>query len=193
MEKRRMREQMLTLLKSEAGPDPIAVTDAICALEEYRQAEIVFAYVPLRTEVDVSALIDRALDDGKTVAVPDSEPGVFRLVERGWRENLTKLPNGTRTSAHSSLLNIRGCGANICQVGPTNGLAKGIILVPGLAFTEFGTRLGRGAGYYDQLLELMANSAFAEIIPIGICRHAQLVGDLPQQPHDRKVRMVLTF
>ncbi len=193
MEKQELRKHILDLLKGTAGPNPDLVAERICSLKQYKASDIVFAYVPLKSEVDVSILIDRALEDSKTVALPDLEPGVFRLAEKDWRERLRPLPNGTRAPQSTSVLNIKECGANICQVGPTNGLEKGIILVPGLAFTEFGTRLGRGAGYYDQLLELMANSAFADIIPIGICRRAQLVGDLPQQPHDRKVRMVLTF
>ena len=184
---------MLSLIKQTNGPDPVLVADRICLLDEYKQSDYVFAFIPLKGEIDLSVLIDRAIADKKTVAVPDFEPGVFRLVKEGWRDDLETLPNKTQIPAHSTVLNINGSGANIHGVGPTNGLEKGIILVPGLAFTEFGTRLGRGAGYYDQLFELMANSAFADMIPIGICREAQLVGDLPQQPHDKKVRMVLTF
>ncbi|MBR4427503.1 MAG: 5-formyltetrahydrofolate cyclo-ligase [Spirochaetales bacterium] len=193
MDKKSLRKNMLSLIKHTHGPDPVCVADRICSLEEYKQADYVFAFIPLKGEIDLSILIDRAIAEKKTVAVPDLEPGLFRIAEKGWRDDLETLPNKTKTLAHSSVLNINGSGANIHAVGPTNGLAKGIILVPGLAFTEFGTRLGRGAGYYDQLLELMASSAFADIIPIGICREAQLVGDLPQQPHDKKVRMVLTF
>ena len=39
----------------------------------------------------------------------------------------------------------------------------------------------------------MGNALLADFISIGICRKTQLVEELPQQPHDKKVRMVIAF
>jgi 5-formyltetrahydrofolate cyclo-ligase len=186
MDKQEMRRTILKTLALTPGPDPSEVAAAICALEEYRKAETILAYVPLKSEVDVSLLIDRALEDGKTVAFPDMEPGVFNVADRNWRLHLKTLENRTQTTEGCPVLNIKSCNGIVSST-------KGFILVPGLAFTEFGTRLGRGAGYYDQLLALMAQSGFADFTSIGICRKSQLVEELPQQPHDIKVDMVLAF
>ena len=114
---------------------------------------------------------------------------IFRIVGDGWRDDLVRLENSTFTTGSYGVLNIIDINSRIGTVEKT----KGIILVPGLAFTEFGTRLGRGAGYYDQLLNLTDKSEVADFISIGICREVQLLEDLPQQPHDRSVRMVITF
>ena len=184
-----LRKKMLDLMRSEPGPDPALVADTICALDEYRNASHVLAYIPLRGEIDVSLLLDRAIRDGKTVAVPDTDIGDFRIVGDGWRDDLVRLENSTFTTGSYGVLNIIDINSRIGTVEKT----KGIILVPGLAFTEFGTRLGRGAGYYDQLLALMAQSGFADFTSMGICRKSQLVEELPQQPHDIKVSMVLAF
>ncbi len=189
MDKQSIRKQIRQTLKGAPMPDPEVVAQRISSLPEYIEAEYVFGYIALPSEVDVSVLMDMALRDGKTVAVPDYESGTFRIVDKNWRDHLTTLPNKTQTIKDSSILNIQETSANIT---PSNHI-KGIILVPGLAFTEFGTRLGRGAGYYDQLLGLMEKSMFADLVSIGICRQAQLVKELPQQPHDRKVRMVIAF
>ena len=186
MDKQEMRRTILKELALTPGPDPSDVASAICALEEYRKTETVLAYVPLKSEVDVSLFIDRALEDGKTVAFPDMEPGVFNVAERNWRLHLKTLGNRTQTTEGCPVLNIKSRNGIVSST-------KGIILVPGLAFTEFGTRLGRGAGYYDQLLHLMGNSGSLDFISIGICRKSQLLDDIPQQPHDAKVRMVITF
>ncbi|MBQ2528225.1 MAG: hypothetical protein II544_05680, partial [Spirochaetales bacterium] len=113
----------------------------------------------------------------------------FRIVGDGWRDDLVRLSNSTFTTGSYGVLNIIDINSRIGTVEKT----KGIILVPGLAFTEFGTRLGRGAGYYDQLLHLMVNSGSLDFISIGICRKSQLLDDIQQQPHDAKVRMVITF
>ena len=184
-----LRKKMLDLMRSEPGPDPALVADMICALDEYKNASHVLAYIPLRGEIDVSLLLDRAIRDGKTVAVPDTDIGDFRIVGDGWRDDLVRLSNSTFTTGSYGVLNIIDINSRIGTVEKT----KGIILVPGLAFTEFGTRLGRGAGYYDQLLHLMGNSGSLDFISIGICRKSQLLDDIPQQPHDAKVRMVITF
>ena len=186
MDKKDIRKQILMTLRNSPGPDPALVAEKLCSLEEYRQAETVLAYVPLKSEVDISLFIDRALEDGKTVAFPDSEIGIFRIADQKWRTRLTTLENRTQTTEGCPVLNINSCNGIVSST-------KGIILVPGLAFTEFGTRLGRGAGYYDQLLTLMAQSGFADFTSIGICRKSQLVEELPQQPHDIKVDMVLAF
>ena len=188
-DKTALRTRMLALMKSIPGPDPQVVAQRICALEEYKSAQYVLGYVPLKGEIDISVLLDRAIADGKIVAVPDVDVGVFRIARKGWKDSLMLLPNHTFTADSSDVLNIIDFNSRIGTVEKT----KGIILVPGLAFTEFGTRLGRGAGYYDQLFDLTENSGSLDFISIGICRQSQLLDSIPQQPHDRTVRMVITF
>ena len=189
MTKQELRSQMIKSLKASAGPDAAVVAERICALPEYREAEFVMGYAPLKTEVDVSLVMDKAAADGKTIAFPGAEPGEIRLACPQWRDNLITLPNKTKTVDTSDVLNINQ-NRDRMHLSEKH---KGLILVPGLAFTEFGTRLGRGAGYYDQLLVLMGNALLADFISIGICRKTQLVEELPQQPHDKKVRMVIAF
>lgn len=57
------------------------------------------------------------------------------------------------------------------------------IVVPGVAFTSAGERLGRGRGYYDKYLSLPEFRA----LKTGICYAHQIVDALPSEPHD--VRM----
>jgi 5-formyltetrahydrofolate cyclo-ligase len=63
-----------------------------------------------------------------------------------------------------------------------------LILVPGLAFTRTGLRLGRGGGFYDKLLAaLPASSA-----KLGVCFELQILPSLPIEPHDIPLDAVLT-
>ena len=187
-DKQALRKKLLAEITQSPGPDPGLIAERVCSLEEYKDSEVVLAFIPLKSEPDITMFIDRAVADGKDVIVPDMEIGIFRQVGDGWRDHLVMLPNCTQTT-DSPLLKINDLKSRMSGVGKT----KGIILVPGLAFTEFGTRLGRGAGYYDKLLDLISNSGSLDFIPIGICRQSQLLEDIPQQPHDRKVRMVIAF
>lgn len=62
-----------------------------------------------------------------------------------------------------------------------------VFIVPGVGFTKFGDRLGRGGGYYDALLK--ENS---EALKIGICHDFQLVDQLPIEEHDIAMDYVFT-
>ena len=63
-----------------------------------------------------------------------------------------------------------------------------IIVIPGLAFTSYGERLGRGGGYYDRYLALLPAATFK----IGVCFGVQIVETLPMEPHDQRVDAVAT-
>ena len=62
------------------------------------------------------------------------------------------------------------------------------MVVPGLAFTLDGRRLGYGGGYYDRFLAALPASATT----VGLCFREQLVDDLPLDPHDLAVALVIT-
>lgn len=63
-----------------------------------------------------------------------------------------------------------------------------LAIIPGVAFTLEGYRLGRGKGFYDCYL---SRSGFrAETI--GVCFDHQLLDTLPVEPHDRRVKKVVT-
>lgn len=66
--------------------------------------------------------------------------------------------------------------------------ALDIILIPGLAFTRDGLRLGRGGGYYDRLL---ANPA-CRAQRIAIAFDLQIVDSIPTEPHDQRVHQIIT-
>lgn len=61
------------------------------------------------------------------------------------------------------------------------------ILVPGLAFSAHGERLGRGAGFYDRFL---AQNPHA--LRIGIGFSEQILPQIPHEPFDQVLDIVLT-
>ena len=63
-----------------------------------------------------------------------------------------------------------------------------MIIVPGVAFTERGIRLGRGAGFYDRFLAAVP----ANVPKIGLAFDAQLVPDLPEGPFDVRMDFVIS-
>ena len=62
-----------------------------------------------------------------------------------------------------------------------------IFLVPGIGFDKQGTRLGKGSGFYDQLLADHLNSTF-----IGITDRNHIVEEIPFENHDIQMHSLLT-
>lgn len=63
-----------------------------------------------------------------------------------------------------------------------------VVIVPGLAFTADGRRLGQGGGWYDRLLLRVRD----DCVTVGVCFASLLVGDLPTEPHDVQLDRVVT-
>lgn len=61
------------------------------------------------------------------------------------------------------------------------------VVVPGLAFSVDGARMGRGKGYYDKYLSQSDFSA----LKIGVCYREQLVPHIPTEPHDVSMDVVI--
>lgn len=63
-----------------------------------------------------------------------------------------------------------------------------LVLVPGVAFTERGDRLGRGGGWYDRLIPQLR----PDCATVGVAFDIQVLPELPVEPHDARVSVVVT-
>jgi len=63
-----------------------------------------------------------------------------------------------------------------------------LILVPGLAFDRLGNRLGWGKAYYDRLLAALPSRT----LRVGAAYAFQLLDNLPSEPHDQRMDLLLT-
>jgi 5-formyltetrahydrofolate cyclo-ligase len=63
-----------------------------------------------------------------------------------------------------------------------------MVVVPGLAFTVDGHRLGQGGGWYDRFLPRRR----ADCTTIGVCFAPQLVDNLPTDEHDVTLDAIVT-
>ena len=74
------------------------------------------------------------------------------------------------------------------QPGDVDPSSLDIVVVPGLAFTADGRRLGQGGGHYDRFLPRLRPGC----VTIGAAFAEQLVDDLPTETHDVRLTLVVT-
>ncbi|MGI6264609.1 MAG: 5-formyltetrahydrofolate cyclo-ligase [Acutalibacteraceae bacterium] len=145
------------------------------SLWQYKRENLLLTYVSTPIEVDTRAIIRRALDDGKTVAVPRCVPGT-RLMEFYRIDSLEELSPGT-------------FGVDEPTPDPARlvtNFEKGLCLVPALCYDWKGFRLGYGGGYYDRFL-----AAFGGAM-VGVCYSGCIRRSLPHGRYDRPVDLLVT-
>jgi 5-formyltetrahydrofolate cyclo-ligase len=74
------------------------------------------------------------------------------------------------------------------SLGPAAITAARLVVVPALAADRHGNRLGRGGGSYDRALARIG----AGTVTVALLHHGELLDELPAEPHDRPVRLVIT-
>ncbi len=140
---------------------------AIVLDDAWKAARLIAAFLPLPGEPQIAPLWEMA-----AVCIP-------RV--RGESCDLVLLPRGVSTDW-------RLAGAEFDALPAVDPARVDLILVPGLAFTTDGLRLGRGGGYYDRLLASLPPRTRR----IGVCFATQIVATLPTEPHDQRVARVVT-
>ncbi|MBB3083253.1 5-formyltetrahydrofolate cyclo-ligase [Geodermatophilus sabuli] len=74
------------------------------------------------------------------------------------------------------------------RLGPTAIGTAEVVVVPAVAVSRSGVRLGRGGGYYDRALRHARPGALV----VALVFDDELVDDLPAEPHDHRVTAVVT-
>lgn len=136
------------------------------------RAASLFVYVSTPREVDTHRLIDHLLAAGRTVLVP--------LIRD--REQMTAVPFPGWSCMRPGQLGILTPPA----LPPWDGTVDAA-LVPGVAFTAGGARLGYGRGYYDRWL-----STHPATTAIALAFELQVVDKLPLDSHDMLIPTIIT-
>ncbi|MDO9455339.1 5-formyltetrahydrofolate cyclo-ligase [Nocardioides sp.] len=174
------RDQLTTarnrLSVAELGLFARAVAGHLLATEEVRRAATVAAYVSIGAEPGTSWLIDGLVAAGKRVVLPVLLPdGDLDWAAYDGEAGLVPARHG--------LLEPTSLRLGVDAVGTAD-----LVVVPGLAVSPTGLRLGRGGGSYDRALGR---------VPVGTFTCVVLYDDevdrpVPTEPHDRSVTAAVT-
>ncbi len=147
--------------------------------EIYKSSPFIFGFMPMSDEVDVVPVLEKALKDGKKVAVPKMIPGTNQM---DFYE-ITSLENGFCTDNAFSIREPENVGSLVKEIPDGS-----VFLVPGLAFNLSGARLGRGKGYYDRYLSWVRGK---NVSLCGVCVVPVITKGIPCNAEDITMTHIL--
>ena len=176
--KKGLRQKMLAMRRAlsanETESRSSSLKENILSLPEYKNAKKIMAFLAMKGESNLDGFIRQALLDGKEVYIPvclpERQMEAGRLIDMEHFEKgplgLRNLPAGYEVSSPESL---------------------DLVLIPGLAVSQEGIRLGMGAGYYDRYL---ARVPFEK--RVAALWDFQVIPDIPSEPFDQKIAKIVT-
>ncbi len=142
----------------------------------YQETSTVYCYASYNRELPTTDIIRQALRDNKRVALPKVEGENIRFYII---TNLNQITPGYQSIPEPDTLE---------QAIPSSRKPS-LMLLPGLAFTKSGDRLGYGGGFYDRYLSTVEQGS---IITCGIGYEFQVLGELPVEAYDIPLQYLIT-
>ena len=159
------------LFRSQRMQEETALRKLLFRSNQWQKAQIIAVFLSTATEINTQPIIARAWSESKRTVVPKiiNKQMVFVEITSGSNFNLGQM--NIKEPIDSTIFDIT---------------LIDLAIVPGLAFTVYGERLGYGAGYYDRFLSLFCGDTVS--LALGV----QLVTSLPLEGHDQKVSHILS-
>lgn len=175
------KEQLRKMLKKERSQVPKAqreiwnqaIRGHLFGLPIYTDAQKVMVYLSFGWEIDTWAIVENLQRQGKEVYVPVVQSKPKGLIARKY---------ASREDLAPAVFGILEPGPKAHTVNPRE---LDLVIVPGLAFSAQGFRIGYGGGYYDRFLTTTnANS-------VGLVYHS-FIRDVPADSWDQAVDFLVT-
>ena len=175
MDKKELRRAIRDLKRAMTEEEIVSrsrkLGELFAASEAYRNAKTIYGYLPYNQEVRTVAMLEKALADGKKVAVPKCYGEEMRFI---YMDDLSKVEKG-----------YAGIPEPIADE-PVADDPTALVLMPGLAFDPAGHRCGYGGGFYDKFLAAEPNHP-----TLALCYEFQMFDHLEVDSHDIPVDTVL--
>lgn len=169
--RRTIRERKRAMTEEEIVERSNALAEKFYNSPAYQAASTIYGYLPYNQEVRTVPMLQRALDEGKRVAVPKVYGEEMRFI---YLEDLTKVSKG-----------YAGIPEPIADA-PVAEDKQALVLMPGLAFDPQGHRIGYGGGFYDRFLAQEPHHP-----TLALCYEFQMQAHLDTEEFDIPVDTVL--
>lgn len=169
--RKQIREQKRAMMPEQIEQTSAKLAELFFASDLYQQAKTVYGYLPYNQEVRTVPMLEKALADGKKVAVPKVYGEEMKFI---YLDDLSKVEKG-----------YSGIPEPIADE-PIADDETALVLMPGLAFDREGHRIGYGGGFYDKFLAAEPNHP-----TLALCYEFQVLPRLETEEFDVPVDCVL--
>lgn len=180
MDKVQLRQELRRLIAQISPAERLVKSKAICShirqSGPFQKGSTVMFFLSLPNEVDTTALILAAWQQGKTVAVPQ----MFWEQRHMIPVEITSLETGLKKDRMGLRNPVAGVPVLLEDID--------LVVTPGLGFDRQGNRIGRGAAYYDRFFTTPGVRATRW----GVCFSEQLCPAVPHGPQDVLMDAVVT-
>lgn len=148
-----------------------SLTRGLLAIPEVRSADTVLLYWSLPDEVYTHDIVRQLAGEGRTILLPKVQADNSLTLHRYTGDAYMRSGAYGIMEPVTPALSDAECEALLTE--------RSVSIIPGVAFSQGGHRLGRGKGYYDRLL-----SCLTATYKIGLCFSFQLLKEIPYDHHD---------
>lgn len=180
-----LRAALLARRRALAEADVLAASahlaEAVRGSRAWRDADTIAAFVGVRNEPHTAALLEAALAEGKALWLPAMRGGVIAFARVRSLDALAPAPFGLVEPV---------AAPGEVTLGE---LAPPLVLVPGLAFSSAGARIGFGRGHYDRALAPLRTRD--DCVRMGVAFAAFVdppEGAIPMAAHDVPMHQLAT-
>ena len=183
--RKQVKSEVSRLSMEERARQSRVVTQRLLALPQYQQSQRVSIYLNMPDEIQTGDIVADLLQAGKQCFIPRYESSSSRMdmVRLHSLADLASLPTTKWNIQQPAMSEERE------EALQTGGLD--LILMPGLAFSRSGHRLGRGRGYYDRYLVRCREAQQRPPVTVALVFREQIVEDVPVEGTDVPVDVVL--
>lgn len=169
--RKEIREKKRAMSQEEIRSRSEKLGELFLSSEAYQNAKTVYGYLPYNQEVRTVPMLEQALRDGKKVAVPKIYGDTMKFL---YLDDLSQVEK-----------NSMGIPEPVADT-PVAEDKTALVLMPGVAFTKKGDRIGYGGGFYDRFLAEEPDHP-----TLALCYDFQIVDHLPTEEFDIPVDTVL--
>jgi len=166
-----IREQKRAMTTAEIEEKSRILGEKFRNSQAYKEASVIYGYLPYNQEVRTVPMLRQALADGKRVAVPKVFGEEMKFI---YLTDLDRVEKG-----------YAGIPEPVDD-GPEAEDPTALVLMPGLAFDPEGHRIGYGGGFYDKFL-----AKEPEHPTLALCYDFQMLPKLETEAFDIPVDWVI--
>ena len=175
--RKRIKAVRNALSEAERNTYSMQICDRLCEQSWYAKADKILVYSAIQSEADLNLFCKKAWTEGKKLYFP-----------KVFDENMDFFCVSDASQLKAGAFHVMEPDIEACALETFHSTRVRIpILVPGVAFSRRGERIGYGRGYYDRYITMHPG-----VLPIGICFECQLLDELPAESQDIAMCRIVT-